>query len=173
MKTEKSQDGTSQNKEYNVFRDSLLRFMGYANEVGESFRYQFPKLVAPTYVLAFGYCAADSLNAGYTKWNEDDSKRKINNQSLVSKEYEIAYAVGDTLLWQCFASVLIPGGIINVIVRASRFAIARPALGGLPSGIKKWSPTAVGLGSIPFIVHPIDTFVDMVMDETTRKWFKK
>ena len=25
---------------YNVFRDSPLRYMGYANEVGESFRYQ-------------------------------------------------------------------------------------------------------------------------------------
>jgi hypothetical protein len=26
--------------EYNIFRDSALRYMGYANEVGESFRYQ-------------------------------------------------------------------------------------------------------------------------------------
>lgn len=27
-------------EDYNIFRDSALRFMGYANEVGESFRYQ-------------------------------------------------------------------------------------------------------------------------------------
>lgn len=27
-------------KPYNVFRDSPLRYMGYANEIGESFRYQ-------------------------------------------------------------------------------------------------------------------------------------
>ena len=27
-------------EEYNVFRDSALRYMGYANEIGESFRYQ-------------------------------------------------------------------------------------------------------------------------------------
>ena len=33
--------GSTQTKEgYNIFRDSALRFMGYANEVGESFRYQ-------------------------------------------------------------------------------------------------------------------------------------
>jgi hypothetical protein len=25
---------------YNIFRDSALRYMGYANEIGESFRYQ-------------------------------------------------------------------------------------------------------------------------------------
>lgn len=29
--------------EYNVFRDSALRYMGYANEIGESFRYQVSK----------------------------------------------------------------------------------------------------------------------------------
>jgi hypothetical protein len=29
-----------QDPSYNVFRDSALRYAGYANEVGESFRYQ-------------------------------------------------------------------------------------------------------------------------------------
>ena len=39
--------------EYNVFRDSALRYMGYANEIGESFRYQVSKLDAAfhTFVL--------------------------------------------------------------------------------------------------------------------------
>jgi len=27
-------------KQYNVFRDSPIRWCGYANEIGESFRYQ-------------------------------------------------------------------------------------------------------------------------------------
>ena len=26
-------------KEYDIFRDSLVRYLGYCNEVGESFRY--------------------------------------------------------------------------------------------------------------------------------------
>jgi fission process protein 1 len=38
--------------------------------------------------------------------------------------------------------------------------------------LKTWAPTFSGLGSIPFIVHPIDDFVDFVMDNTTRKWFE-
>ena len=30
----------SSKEPYNIFRDSALRYLGYANEVGESFRYQ-------------------------------------------------------------------------------------------------------------------------------------
>jgi len=72
-----------------------------------------------------------------------------------------------------FASVLIPGGTINIIVRASRFAMSRSAFATIPMSVKSWAPTFSGLGSIPFIVHPIDGFVDKVLDNTTRKWFKE
>ena len=34
---------------------------------------------------------------------------------------------------------------------------------------RKWAVTGIGLGVIPFIVHPIDTGVHIVMDNTTRK----
>jgi len=42
MTTEKKNESVkAQPREvYNIFRDSALRYMGYANEVGESFRYQ-------------------------------------------------------------------------------------------------------------------------------------
>ena len=30
-------------EQYNIFRESPLRYLGYANEVGESFRYQVDK----------------------------------------------------------------------------------------------------------------------------------
>jgi hypothetical protein len=60
-------DGTSDNhdgdlpspaaEEYNVFRDSALRYMGYANEIGESFRYQVRAIhFRETLVLIFRHC---------------------------------------------------------------------------------------------------------------------
>lgn len=61
----------------------------------------------------------------------------------------------------------IPGGVINMIVRSSRFAVARSV--GLPAVVSKWLPTAVGLGSIPIIITPIDNLVDYTLDNTTRK----
>ena len=68
---------------------------------------------------------------------------------------------------QGLASVAIPGGVINVIVRASRFAVARSV--GLPVIISKWFPTVAGLGSIPCIITPIDKCVDFALDNSTRK----
>ncbi|CAN0387097.1 unnamed protein product, partial [Hapterophycus canaliculatus] len=35
---------------------------------------------------------------------------------------------------------------------------------------RKWVPSAVGLGIIPLIIHPIDEAVTWGMDETVRKW---
>ena len=44
---------------------------GYANEVGESFRYQYPRLVLPSYAIAFGYCFADAAYESYQVMAED------------------------------------------------------------------------------------------------------
>lgn len=157
---------------YNVFRDSLLRYCGYANEVGESFRYQYPKLVVPSYAVAFGYCLADSLSAGYQVLSEKEdggndggSSSKGNTRS---QEKRAAIAMFDTLLWQSLASVAIPGGVINTIVRATRFTVARSV--GLPLIVTKWAPTAMGLGSVPLIITPIDNCVDFALDNSTRKF---
>ena len=59
-------------KEYDIYRDSLLRYCGYANEVGEAFRAQtahmtykgFNGPVSLTYAIATAYCAADALDKG-------------------------------------------------------------------------------------------------------------
>lgn len=149
---------------------------------------QFPRLVTPTYVLAFGYCAADAISSGYRMWEEGGNNKisasvpasslasasaseQNESKSSSSREIMAAVATCDTLIWQTFASVLIPGGTINIIVRASRFAMLRATM--LPVSAQKWIPTISGLGSIPFIVHPIDDFVDYAMDNSIRKWLKK
>lgn len=35
---------------------------------------------------------------------------------------------------------------------------------------RRWTPTAVGLGIVPFIINPIDEAVTWGMDETVRRW---
>mmetsp|Transcript_5682 Transcript_5682/g.8358 ORF Transcript_5682/g.8358 Transcript_5682/m.8358 type:complete len:168 (-) Transcript_5682:2562-3065(-) len=148
----------------NIFRDTPLRYMGYANEIGESFRYQFPKFVLPSYILAFGYCGMDAATAGYKVWRSTDGRNEIDSTR------EAALATFDTLLWQSLASVMIPGATINMIVKASRFAISRTSF--LPVSVVKWFPTTMGISSIYFIIHPIDTAVDFALDNSTRQWIK-
>lgn len=71
----------------------------------------------------------------------------------------------DTLTWQMLASVILPGFTINRICAVSGFLLkSRPKL------VRKWSVTAIGLSAIPFIIQPIDDFVDKILDETLRKY---
>lgn len=55
-------------------------------------------------------------------------------------------------------------------VAMSSYAVQRVAKNS--PVIRRWGPTAIGLGVIPLIIHPIDTFVDVAMDNTVRKWSK-
>jgi len=68
-----------------------------------------------------------------------------------------------------FTETLLLGFTINRICAGSLFSLAKVAP-KLPLNTRKWITTAVGLGVIPFIVHPIDSGVHWGMDNTTRKW---
>lgn len=71
----------------------------------------------------------------------------------------------DTLSWQMLASVVLPGFTINRICAAASFLLkTRPKLA------KKWTVTVIGLTAIPFIIKPIDDFVDKILDESLRKY---
>jgi len=66
------------------------------------------------------------------------------------------------------ADETLPGFLINRICAASLVGLAR-TIPGVAETARKWMVTGIGLGVIPFIVHPIDNGVHMVMDQTTRK----
>jgi fission process protein 1 len=202
---------------HNIFRDSALRYAGYANEIGESFRYQIPRLVAPTYVIAFAYVCADAISTGHETWKnstrnatttttttlqqqQQGARNDTNSNSVsissngISKSninsnsntvwHDTIYATADTLLWQTLASVVMPGATINLVVKASRYAVHRyrsapllllllPGTAAVAVAVaaKKWLPTVIGIGSIPLIVQPIDRTVDYMLDNSTRHWW--
>ena len=89
-------------------------------------------------------------------------------------------------MWQALASVIVPGEkyhrkkyyIISHEKSSTGFTINRIcaySLAGMAKAIphvaetsRKWATTGIGLGTIPFIVHPIDSLIHFVMDNTTR-----
>lgn len=108
-----------------------------------------------SYAVAVGYVFADTYDKSMKEYTKSDSIRRA------------ALVGGDVVIWQLLASVMIPGFTINRIcwavgkgVKAAKF---KHKLG-------LWIPTIVGLASIPFIIHPIDSAVDKLMDETYRKY---
>jgi mitochondrial fission process protein 1 len=64
------------------------------------------------------------------------------------------------------ASVAVPGYTINRVVKLTGWLCHR--MPSLPPVAKMWVPTIVGLGVIPFIVHPIDSLVHYAMDKSIR-----
>ncbi|XP_011158735.2 mitochondrial fission process protein 1 isoform X2 [Solenopsis invicta] len=145
--------------EVDLYRDTYVRYLGYANEVGEAFRSLVPKsIVWFSYALSSGYVLADTVHKGVKVYQSDVSPQKTKNVLL---------STSDTMLWQAFASVIIPGFTINRICAAVQFAQRKSTR---VAWKKPWIPTLIGLASIPFIIHPIDHAVEGAMDVTYRKW---
>ncbi|ESO97544.1 hypothetical protein LOTGIDRAFT_79182, partial [Lottia gigantea] len=81
----------------------------------------------------------------------------------------VAIAAGDCLVWQGFASVVIPGFIINRICTFTGIALKKGTQLGGP--VRHWTTTIIGLMFIPFIIKPIDHSVEIGMDKTIRKLY--
>lgn len=157
----------------NIFRDTSIRYLGYANEIGESFRYQYPKYVVPSYIIAFGYCLADAMSTGHHTYYHRHRHNNCNSGKEENEQLRIRRTIVgtlDTLLWQSLASVMIPGYVIHTIVKGTKYSIPKHVR--VPIFISTWLPTIIGLGAIPFIVHPIDHSVDYVLDNTVRSYYR-
>ncbi|XP_025932398.1 mitochondrial fission process protein 1 [Apteryx rowi] len=148
--------------EPDLYRDTWVRYLGYANEVGESFRAIVPvSVVWASYGVATVYVTADAIDKG--------KKAAVAHAHNPGKTTQVGVAVVDTFVWQSLASVAIPGFTINRICAASLYLLG--SLTRWPLPIRKWTTTALGLSAIPFIVKPIDRTVDFLMDSSVRKLY--
>ena len=142
-----------------LYRDTLLRYMGYCNEVGESFRPLLPRFVVPSYVLSIGYVCADT----------QDKARKAYAASAAAsptRQADTTFVLeqaGDCMVWQLLASVFVPGFVIHKLVKFVGWGLRRGQT--VPALARTWVPTLAGLAAIPFIIHPIDHSVDFVLDQ--------
>ena len=150
-----------------IWRDSPLRYAGYTNELGESFRPIFPKFVVPSYVVSFAYVFGDT-------WDKTMSARDAARLQGVAENIttlRMAESAVDTLVWQSLASVIIPGLTIHKCVDLAQSAISR--ITPTQSPLRRWGPTAIGLATIPVIIHPLDNAVHFMLDVTIRPLFRK
>ncbi|XP_033845698.1 mitochondrial fission process protein 1 [Periophthalmus magnuspinnatus] len=149
-------------KPVDIYRDTWVRFLGYANEVGEAFRALVPvSLVWGSYAVATTYVTADAVDKG--------KKAAKDHGDKPGKTTRVAVAVVDTFVWQALASVIIPGFTINRVCAASLYVLGRTTK--LPLPVRKWTTTAIGLSTIPFIITPIDRSVDFLLDSSLRKLY--
>mmetsp|Transcript_589 Transcript_589/g.2157 ORF Transcript_589/g.2157 Transcript_589/m.2157 type:complete len:255 (-) Transcript_589:1090-1854(-) len=167
-------DGTGNaaaQKVVDVFRETPLRYVGYANECGEAFRPLVPVwVVVSSYVVAILYVLADAGSKALAEAGARSPSAGISSKT-------VAIAV-DALVFQLLASVVCPGYTINrwvalvsgiVAYAEESGSLTRLALDDATLQlVVDWAPTFAGLALIPLIVHPLDALVDALLDNTLR-----
>jgi len=124
------------------------------------------RIVHFSYLLASGYVASHSVSRGIVAKGQLSSncKRLTPSSQGAASDYQHSptsslsptKAFFDTLVWQGLASVVIPGLVINRTCALSRLILHGLFQKQLNRSMQKWMATGIGLGSIPFIIHPID-----------------
>lgn len=130
---------------FDPLRDGPLRYLGYANELGEAFAAWLPAFGVPaSYATAIMYVLVDTYDK--TAKAHTEAKTSISGVdpatdispvkivTLLTSERAV-----DTLLWQLLASVAIPGFTIHQVVWLSHTILAD----GLHLGQAESMPEAV------------------------------
>ena len=157
LETKSGGEGTG---EVDIYRDTALRYMGYANEVGEAFAPLVPGWCVPfSYFLAISYVLADTVDKGTKAYK--GGKYGGENLNVCT-----AIETVDAGVWQLTASVALPGFSIHQVVAAVQ--AVENAFDIPPEGVAGVLPTAIGLITIPFIVKPLDELAEKLMDWTYR-----
>lgn len=139
-------------KNVDPYRETSLRYMGYANELGEAFTPYLPEWGLPaSYCVAASYVMFDTIDKGQKAYESAEDGDKMMDAIRMSTE---------TLTWQMLASVFWPGSIIRVIVSMTAH---------MTHDESHVIPTIVGLAAIPAIIKPIDSTVDTLMETSLSK----
>lgn len=138
-------------KPVDIYRETPLRYLGYANEVGESFTAFLPSWGVPaSYAVAATYVMMDTIDKTKKKYDETEDTHEASKVAI------------DTCTWQMLASVFWPGSFIRLVVAAS-------STHQFEGFAFKELPTIIGLLTIPLIVKPIDETVDVIMEKSVKK----
>lgn len=121
------------------------------------------KLVYFSYLVSSAYVVSHSVARGsVAKQRQKPIERHDNSRKITCTGKDYMFSPSkvflDTLIWQGLASVIIPGFVINRTCALSRLLLHQLFRRKLNAGVRKWMVTCIGLGSIPFIIHPIDRY---------------
>ena len=139
-------------RRFDPYRETSIRYMGYANEVGEALENYLPEWGLPaSYCVAATYVMFDTLDKGQKAFDAAPRNERVEESLKASTE---------TFIWQLLASLFWPGGVIRLTVNIIDLMIP---------GDNEYISTALGILLIPVIVRPIDEFVDEIMEDSVSK----
>lgn len=170
-------------EDVDIYRDTALRYAGYANEVGEAFAVFLPPFGVPlSYAVAITYVCFDSVDKGKRAQKKEFEFTQVDDDG--SPALAFGSAAADAMVWQLLASVAVPGSVIHTTVAATSHLIHDTDVGSAAHATvlaqvgqdlapaldvaEAWTPTLVGLAVIPMIVHPIDEAIHKLLNVSLR-----
>eukprot|EP01025_Chloroclados_australasicus_P054883 TRINITY_DN655_c0_g3_i1.p1 TRINITY_DN655_c0_g3~~TRINITY_DN655_c0_g3_i1.p1 ORF type:complete len:498 (+),score=67.77 TRINITY_DN655_c0_g3_i1:110-1603(+) len=128
--SEEDQPTKEPTEEFDPLRDGPLRFLGYANELGEAFAAWLPPGGVPlSYAVAIAYVLTDTFDKGRKAIQV--ASKDLTQQSPTNEGVNYKMLVNilggeralDTVVWQLLASVAIPGATIHFIVAITHYVL--------------------------------------------------
>ena len=80
-------------KEYDIWRDSPLRYAGYCNEVGEAFAPIYPRFLIPSYTISIGYVLADTTSKSLQEYHRQEMVSDLLSVKSVIYHYNDIFLV--------------------------------------------------------------------------------
>ncbi|POY75237.1 hypothetical protein BMF94_1607 [Rhodotorula taiwanensis] len=153
------------------FRPVLIassRYLAYTSDVGESFRpVVAPKTVTAAYGVSWAYLIGDVV---YESWKAKERAKEMAPDGI-SQVVGLTFA--KRAIFQATASMLLPSLTIHSIVKYTALWIKKQGIQNIR--IRQWLPSALGLGTIPFLPflfdEPVEQATDYTFDRLERKMY--
>lgn len=146
-----------------LFRDTPIRYLGYANEISKTFSSVPTRGVWFTYGVVCAYIGCDvadkSINVVFNQIPSENVEERRKNRILTAC---------DALIWQSLASVVVPAITMNRLRWSTNLMLGK--VFKTPTIRSSKFMYAVTALAIPFIIKPIDETVDLFLDLTLRPW---
>ncbi len=135
------------------------RYIAYSSDVGEASRpLVSPLFVKAMYGVAFSYVGYDVYQATTNAVN----KAKLENKSEDEVQQVGMRAGAETLYFQLLASIIVPSLIIHTAVHKCQAAVKKST----NVTLRRYGPTALGLGLIPLLPFTIDEPIEHFVEHT-------
>jgi fission process protein 1 len=133
----------------------IVRYLAFVSDFGEALRPVVKSsIVTATYVTSIGYCVGDVAFEAYKLHNNDYKTKSGDKMSLTQ-------CVVERSIFQAFASILIPFGIIHTTVKIGRKICTRMGR------FQRFGPSIMGLSIIPalplYLDEPVEHAIEHVM----------
>ncbi|WWD22134.1 hypothetical protein CI109_106623 [Kwoniella shandongensis] len=175
---EENADSTESNVRYAAYLRRITdvaragsRYTAYTSDIGEAFRPIVPPyLVTAAYGVSWAYLIGDVSFTTYKSSQLGPSPLEAANMSEPTR---LGLVAVKRSVFQSIASMALPAFTIHTAVRYAGRQFAKSA----NSTMRRWGPTAVGIGLVPALPfmfdHPVETATDFVFDKIEETFFTK